>query len=331
MDFQFQEFEESIYESIRNLPVKFRRYVIDAVHVKVGDKVDWSVEPTFVDVEYEKDAVISLTFPTYTEGGIVTSLPEVGDVFESNSNKILFSVDTQEEIVEKQKIEKRRQREIAAAKKERIRLEKIKKKKEEEEKKAAILRKQEQEVERQKALGLEREKRTHLEKIKALEIQKARVEKRKAIELQKANQSHEMEKKRLEVENEKAKTTQKLLDSLDDIGKLPLSMFLTAFLEKLKKVEGQEFQGENHSDLLRVFAALKKSFERNNLISPERLKTITPDVFRINQIETIMDLYGEKIRKVQEDESLDLDEKQLKVDYWVQLRERDIQELQGMN
>ena len=50
---------------------------------------------------------------------------------------------------------------------------------------------------------------------------------------------------------------------------------------------------------------------------------------RLDQIETMMNLYSSKIHKVKNDETLDEPERDLKLEYWQRLRDRDIQVLEG--
>ncbi|CAM2005285.1 hypothetical protein APED_01360 [Acanthopleuribacter pedis] len=148
--------------------------------------------------------------------------------------------------------------------------------------------------------------------------------------LEKQAHSQRMAEKEQEITLQKAQAERALFERLQEFAQLPLEKFLAFFAQKLEQVTEAEFQGKNHTGLLELYLNLKKSFERNGLISLERLEEVTPDVQRINQIETIMDLYGEKIRKVKQDGLLDDEEQLMKVEYWIRLRDKDIQELEGV-
>ena len=112
---------------------------------------------------------------------------------------------------------------------------------------------------------------------------------------------------------------------MDDI---PVRYFHEYLKEKFAHLTKDTLSGEDHNTLLEMHSWFQDIFSRNNMISPERLEAVSPDVQRINQIETVMDLYGEKIRKVKHDDALDEEERQMKVEYWMRLRDRDINELE---
>ncbi len=73
---------------------------------------------------------------------------------------------------------------------------------------------------------------------------------------------------------------------------------------------------------------MKESFEEKGLVPIDRLARVTADVERINQMETVIDLYSQKIKTVKADETLDEDEREAKIDYWQRLRDRDISRLE---
>ncbi len=68
---------------------------------------------------------------------------------------------------------------------------------------------------------------------------------------------------------------------------------------------------------------------RNDLVELQRLAAVPEDVNRINQIETIIDLYTLKMRRVNEDKTLSDDERDVKIASWQSLMEADIQVLGG--
>lgn len=184
--------------------------------------------------------------------------------------------------------------------------------------------------------GFEVEEEKERVRQKQLEVEAKRLENERLLaqdeeerERLKLSHDHALCMKEKEIELQKAEAEKAFFLRLTKISKLPLQHFLRFMRHKLQVVESAEFQGENHSELVQLFISLKKSFLRNKLIEPDRLEQILPDVLRINQIETIIDLYGEKIHTVKQNAALDEEERQMKIDYWIRLRDRDIQELEG--
>lgn len=82
------------------------------------------------------------------------------------------------------------------------------------------------------------------------------------------------------------------------------------------------------SILLQLYSGIENIFQASGKRPPSELSTVLHDSIRINQIETILDLYSEKIAKVSKDKSLDEDEKEEKKDFWRRLRDRDITRLE---
>lgn len=80
--------------------------------------------------------------------------------------------------------------------------------------------------------------------------------------------------------------------------------------------------------LIALWIALEGLFERSGHQELSRLIEIDSDHKRLNQIETLMDLYSAKIKKVKLDENIvDEDERTQKITYWEQIRDKQIQEL----
>lgn len=172
----------------------------------------------------------------------------------------------------------------------------------------------------------EREKENKLRKqsqdIKQLEAEN---EKRRLLV---DSESAANERAKLKLREQKQKIDQAAFQNLSKVNDIPLSYFLSYLKEKFDSLSKQEVSGETHSKLFDTYTWLKAIFSRNGMIDPDRLEELAPDVKRINQMETLMDLYGEKIHRVKNDDSLDDEERQMKIEYWLRLRDRDIAELE---
>lgn len=85
---------------------------------------------------------------------------------------------------------------------------------------------------------------------------------------------------------------------------------------------------ELNSILLQLYKGVDDVFQAAGKKPPSELSTVLHDSIRINQIETILDLYSEKIAKVSKDKSLEEEEKEEKKEFWRRLRDRDITKLE---
>lgn len=113
-------------------------------------------------------------------------------------------------------------------------------------------------------------------------------------------------------------------------GSLPIEAHIKAFRGFLENdAELDDLIGENQGEMVQLYRAMHDAFERKGLIAINRLATVPKDVHRINQIETIIDLYSLKIKRVKEDENLSDDERQRKVEAWKHLMEKDVEALGG--
>lgn len=133
----------------------------------------------------------------------------------------------------------------------------------------------------------------------------------------------------LEMEIKKAEAMKTEMEKMKELADLPFEKYLSLFADKLEMLTAKEFQGKNHSTLLKFYTALKESFVRNNLVPLERLEAVSESVYGIDEAETIIDLYGEKINRVKLDESLDEEEREEKIEYWRRLRDRHISQIEG--
>lgn len=125
----------------------------------------------------------------------------------------------------------------------------------------------------------------------------------------------------------------KLLDraAYYEAGKLELKDHLEAFTDKLDEAEVNNLIGENQAKIVDLYKAMSDAFRDNDLVELNRLAAVPKDVNRINQIETIIDLYTLKMRRVNEDSSLTDHEREVKLASWQSLMEADIQALGGAN
>lgn len=194
---------------------------------------------------------------------------------------------------------------------------------------------EQQSAQEQRQLDAEQAKRQDEQRARELKLQEERLKieaetaKRKDEQRQKEREhEHQLQLKQQEITLQREQTETAFYQKMEEFSDLPLSKFLAFLIKKLEVVESAEFQGQNHSDMLTLFSSLKSSYQRNSLLSPEKQEEIAPDVLRINQIESVMDLYTEKIRRVKQDHTLDDDEQQMKIDFWIRLRDKDIQEIE---
>ncbi len=126
-----------------------------------------------------------------------------------------------------------------------------------------------------------------------------------------------------------AKVDEAALQNITKVADIPVAHFLDFFLAKLETVANSEaLTGENQNKLLDAYTALKEKLEKNSVLTAEELASVSPDVHRINQIETIIKLYGEKIQRIKHDETLDDEEQNTQIDYLMRLRDRDIAALE---
>ena len=75
--------------------------------------------------------------------------------------------------------------------------------------------------------------------------------------------------------------------------------------------------------------ALTQNLAKTTLPPVSELSDVPEDLFRINQIKTIIDLYNQKLADVDNDASIDEEEREDNLDYMKRLRERDIAMLEG--
>jgi len=81
--------------------------------------------------------------------------------------------------------------------------------------------------------------------------------------------------------------------------------------------------------LYELYLTLKSYLQDVEEIPLDRLDAVQDDVLRINQIETILDVFSQKIMAVKHDPSIDEEERDFQLDYWVRDREQHIQDVES--
>ena len=135
----------------------------------------------------------------------------------------------------------------------------------------------------------------------------------------------------MEMKEEVYSALDKLLDrsAFYEASKLDLNDHLEAFSNELDEAQVADLIGENQSKIVTLYKAMSDAYGRNDLVELQKLAAVPEDVNRINQIETIIDLYTLKMRRVNEDKSLTDEERDMKTASWQSLMEADIQALGG--
>jgi multidrug resistance efflux pump len=104
----------------------------------------------------------------------------------------------------------------------------------------------------------------------------------------------------------------------------PLEILLDTFI---KRLEEDTIKGDNK--FLTLYLKLKEILQKTSKIPLEQRPVVADDILRINQVETLIDVYSEKIKKVKQDESLQEEEKEEKIETWKRLQEKHISEIEG--
>jgi len=98
-------------------------------------------------------------------------------------------------------------------------------------------------------------------------------------------------------------------------------------LNKIK--QSNSISPEKESSLVELYDETEALFKRADRMDLSKLIHVSNDLYRINQIETIFDLYAEKISKVKNNDNLDSDEKGKQIEYWNRLRDQEVSNLEG--
>lgn len=105
----------------------------------------------------------------------------------------------------------------------------------------------------------------------------------------------------------------------------PLTVHLEGCMNKMQDVTEEELKGSTlHTRMVQVYKAIQDTLAHFKLTPADKLALVPKDVERLNQIEVVLDLYDEKIRRVRKDTVLDEIERAEKIEYWKRLRDRDI-------
>ncbi|MEM7241241.1 MAG: hypothetical protein AAF429_03550 [Pseudomonadota bacterium] len=107
-------------------------------------------------------------------------------------------------------------------------------------------------------------------------------------------------------------------------GSIPVEAHLTGLKDRLDKAKLDEVVGKNQGELVNLYRSIHDAFEKHKLIDIHRLAAIPADVDRVNQIETIIDLYNLKISRTKADKNLSKAEKDRKLQAMEHLMEQDI-------
>jgi len=128
--------------------------------------------------------------------------------------------------------------------------------------------------------------------------------------------------------NQETETARLELERQTRLAEFPLEMHFDAFLEKLGEIEPNQLKGTKHNKFVQLYTAMSDTFKEHGLIPLEKLIHISKDAERINQIESVLDLYTEKQTTVKNDTSLDDETKSTKLAYWQRMLDRDIARLE---
>jgi len=112
-------------------------------------------------------------------------------------------------------------------------------------------------------------------------------------------------------------------------GTFGVEIHLAALKSRLDSAKIEELIGENQGEMVQLYRAMFDAFDKNGLIPINQLAAVPKDVHRINQIETIIDLYTMKINRVKKDKKLSDEERDRKVQAWEHLMAKDIDALGG--
>lgn len=108
------------------------------------------------------------------------------------------------------------------------------------------------------------------------------------------------------------------------LKEFPFTDHLEGCIQRIGEVTEEQLKGTLHTRMVKAYKAIEDTLKRFKLVPVEKLALIPQDVERLNQIEAILDMYDEKIRKVRKDDSLAEEEREDKIEYWKRLRDRDI-------
>lgn len=131
------------------------------------------------------------------------------------------------------------------------------------------------------------------------------------------------QKKQLNIEELTSK--QKLID-------FSLSEYFEPFYKKLSSIQKIDLKEKLHSQILDLYIALENKLISSGKIPLSQLTIASDEVKNINQIETMMNTYSEKIMNVKEQLMLNLidkDDAEEKIEYFKELRNKQVNNIKG--
>lgn len=133
-----------------------------------------------------------------------------------------------------------------------------------------------------------------------------------------------IEKARSELENFKKEMQTELAVTFNELSKdTPLQIALEIFNAKVSRMS--RIDKTEEALLIEAVHELEKLFQRSGRKDLSLLYSVNPDILRIDQIELIINRYSEKIEAVKNDAHIsDEQERQRKIDYWEEIRDREI-------
>lgn len=185
------------------------------------------------------------------------------------------------------------------------------------------------EMSKEKNLLLQTQKQQQQLEFEKVKLAQAEAENQKQLELEKMQRQTQLEQeqektKALQLEKQKAE-----VERQNTLKSYPPLEHIEVFTNGFDELQQWIVKGDEENQVFKLYTKLKEVLEKNSKIPIEKKRMMSNDVIRLNQIETLMDLYGEKIARVQQDETINEDERQIKMNYWVSLRDKEIQDLQA--
>lgn len=184
------------------------------------------------------------------------------------------------------------------------------------------------EIEKAKAVLAQRD----IEQAKAKQLEKqelAAQAESKTTEEQRLTAVNEAKKADRERRKEEARLSAAELERQNSLKQYPLAVYLDVFYQQAETLERWIENGEEENRVFDLHLKLKAMLQAASKIPLEKRERIPEQHRQLNQVETLIDLYSEKIRRVQNDEDLDDEEREEKIAYWRDLRNRQIGEIQG--
>lgn len=148
-------------------------------------------------------------------------------------------------------------------------------------------------------------------------------EERRLIEQAKAKQAEEQRQ---------AEETRRNAEELERQNKLesyPLLHHADVFFRRLEELAASEMKGHREGKLFELHLKVKEALEKNGKVRIDRKESVAEDALRLHQVESLLDIYSEKIKRVRDDEELDDEEKDDKIAYWKSLRDKQVSDIQG--